>query len=279
MNVPLWKHFLRESRWLLAGCAALVFGFMWLRVWIVGQIDTPHLQRLFTRLAPDFVKDLLPVPIEFVLSSSGRIALGYDEIAVILMLALWSIARGSDVVAGELGRGTLELVLAQPVSRMRYLTTHSAVTLLGVVLISTAAWLGTATGIATVRLQPPSEAALFLPACANLASLGIALAGVAMLLSAASSNRAYVVGMVVGFYVVMLTLKIVGLLVEDLRWLKSLSLVSAYEPQVLTMIHQMAAAGAWSDTFRYCGVLVAAGLGCWLVSAAIFARRDLPAPL
>ena len=279
MNQALWKHVLRETRWLLAGCAVLVFSFTWLRVWIGGQIDTPHLQRLFTRIAPDFVKDLLPVPIGFVVSPTGRIALGYDELAVILMMALWSIARGSDVVAGELGRGTLELVLTQPISRIRYLTTHLLVTLLGVLLISAAAWLGTAIGIATVVLNPPAEALVFMPACANLASLGIALVGIATLLSAAATNRSYVVGLVVGFYVIQLTLKIIGLLVEDLRWFKKLSLVSAYEPQVITMLHHMSLPEAWMDTATYCGVLIGVGAACWVAGAMVFVRRDLPAPL
>ena len=48
---------------------------------------------------------------------------------------MFAIARGSDVVSGELGRGTLEMLLAQPVSRLQVLYTQAAVTLVCLLLL------------------------------------------------------------------------------------------------------------------------------------------------
>ena len=77
----------------------------------------------------DEFKDLWPVSLEQLLSYTGRIAVGYNEPIVVFGVCMFAIARGSDVVSGELGRGTLEMLLAQPVSRLQVLYTQAAVTL------------------------------------------------------------------------------------------------------------------------------------------------------
>ena len=68
---------------------------------------------------------------------------------VIACIVIWCVARGSDVVSGELGRGTLEMLLSQPVSRIRLLFSHAFVSIVGLGLLCLLVWAGIALGIQT----------------------------------------------------------------------------------------------------------------------------------
>ena len=72
-----------------------------------------------------------PVDLDQLLTFPGRIAIFFVEPAVLFIVCLWAIARGSDVVSGEVDRGTMEMLLAQPVSRLLILKTQAAVTVSG----------------------------------------------------------------------------------------------------------------------------------------------------
>ncbi len=84
---------------------------------------------------------------------AGRIAAEYDDPVVLLLMTVWAISRGSDAVSGELNRGTMEMLLGQPVTRLGVISVQACVTLLGAALIAMAAWLGTCVGLATVSLD------------------------------------------------------------------------------------------------------------------------------
>ena len=60
----------------------------------------------------------MPVSFAQIATSAGRIAVAYDDPIVLLLVTVWAISRGSDAVSGELNRGTMEMVLAQPVTRL-----------------------------------------------------------------------------------------------------------------------------------------------------------------
>ena len=95
---------------------------------------------------PELVEQLMPVSFSQVATSAGRIAVAYDDPIVLLLVTVWAISRGSDAVSGELNRGTMEMVLAQPVTRFGVLGTQAAVTLGGAALLAAAALVGNERG-------------------------------------------------------------------------------------------------------------------------------------
>src|SRR5690242_9388332 len=109
------KAFL-ESWLLLAACSLMLLVFCWVRVWIVTRFELQRFQGFLDQLRQ--FEQFMPVPLEQVLTYPGSLALTFDEPVLLLCILVWSISRGSDVVSGELGRGTLEMLLAQPVSRL-----------------------------------------------------------------------------------------------------------------------------------------------------------------
>lgn len=76
---------------------------------------------------------------------------------------IWAVGRGSDTVSGEIGRGTMEMLLAQPVRRLLVLATQGAVTTIGSAILATAVLLGTCTGLATVSLGEHVDWKAFIP--------------------------------------------------------------------------------------------------------------------
>jgi ABC-2 type transport system permease protein len=280
MNRALIKKCLRESRWLLLACMSAIYFFCWLRVWMVSRLDTSRFKAILDALPGDF-KKFTTVDLDWMITYTGRISLGYDEPIVVFCVSIWAIARGSDCVSGELNRGTMEMLLAQPVSRLQVLFTQSAVNILGIVLLATSAWLGTFTGIQTnstreetrpsiplpfslpffgnelanpfvkneIRRTPMSEkvdSAVFIPASVNLCSLGIFWAGVAMFVSACDRYRWRTLGIVIGIYVLQMAFKIIGMAAESWSWLRNISIFTAYEPEAFVHLAEQNPENTWS---------------------------------
>jgi ABC-2 type transport system permease protein len=286
MNTALWKKSLRESRWLLLSSAALMFSVHWLRVWISSFFSTLDLEGMFSFM-PDGIEQLLPVPFAQVATSAGRIAVAYDDPIVLLLVTVWAISRGSDAVSGELNRGTMEMLLAQPVTRLNVLWTQAAVTVAGGAMLAAAAWLGTCAGLGMIALEKPVDPRVFLPAALNLFAFTVFLAGLTTLVSSGNNYRSRTIGIVGGFYAVSMIAKIVGRMAPGWTWMSYTSFFTPFEPQLLVSN----AAKAWSTWtpkpggsfelggWGYDSILIGLGLFAYLGAAAVFCHRDLPAPL
>lgn len=263
MNRAMWQKAVREAGLLWVSCAALLYTFCWVRVWITSQVDMTRFQSILENIPPSWQR-LSPVPIEQLVSYPTRIAMTYEEPLVYLAIALWSVARSSDCVSGEIGRGTMEMLLAQPLSRLQAILAPSLVTIVGAALLALVAWGGTATGIATTEVRPaqpgwtiplvgidiPLGAAegrrtrvpmrrlvdprVFLPAMGNVFSLAFFLAGVGTLVSSWDRYRWRTIGIMVTIYVAEMIAEVVALAVEGWHWLKWFTFFSAYEPIAIT---------------------------------------------
>jgi ABC-2 type transport system permease protein len=278
VNAALFKKCLLEVRLLFAASFVLILAFCFVRVFIVASLELTDFAAIVERLWDKWGK-FSAVPLTHLLSYPGRIALAFDEPIVVFTVSIFAIARGSDAISGELNRGTLELLLAQPVSRLQVLAAQAAVTIGCLVLLALAAWCGTWAGIqvttVTEHLPPPQlklplfgevplplqsdvtvevpmrekvDPAVFWPGAFNLLCLGLAVAGVSTLASACDRYRWRTIGIVSALYIVSLVLKIFGMAFENLGWLKRLSLFTAYEPQRFISIAVRAPEDTWAFT-------------------------------
>lgn len=278
MNAALVKKCLLEVRLLFAATFVLILAFCFVRVFIVASLELTDFAAIIERLWDKWGK-FSAVPLTHLLSYPGRIALAFDEPIVVFTVSIFAIARGSDAVSGELNRGTLELLLAQPVSRMQVLASQAAVTIGCLALLSLATWCGTWAGIQVTSVEerlPPAklklpllveiplpiqsdekidvpmrdkvDPAVFWPGAFNLFCLGLAVAGVSTLASACDRYRWRTIGIVSALYIVSLVLKILGMAFDDFAWLKRLSLFTAYEPQRFISIAVRSPGDTWAIT-------------------------------
>lgn len=278
MNRTLVMRTVRDNWALLISCCVLSLAFVWLRVWVASMIKMETFVRIFAEGLSVFSK-LLPVPIEELASPLGRAAFSFEEGPVILLLGLWAVTRGSDCLAGRLASGTMEMLLAQPLRRITLVTSHTAVTLVGVLLLGAACFAGLAVGLATSEFDPTPPLRALIPGVINYLALGAFLAGGSTFASAVSRTRAQAVAAVMGFYVVELAFMILGRLSPSAAWLANLTILSAYEPTKLTLELSRNPAAHWPMFWQHNGVLFGLGALLWAVAATIFCRRDVPAPL
>lgn len=321
MNRMLLKKNLEEARLLFVASFIGLVAFAWVRCYIVSRLEMTSFAAIVEQLW-DKWKDFSPVSLTQLLSYTGRIAVTFDEPIVVLTVSIFAIARGTDCISGELGRGTMEMLLAQPVTRLQVLLNQALVTIGGLAGLSLAVWLGLLGGIYSFEVReevpkrlftvpllgpvndpfakpevirrPLREKVLpeyFLPGSGSLFSLGVCLAGISTLASSWDRYRWRSIGLVIAFYILQTMCKLLALAIPDWRWLKNLTLLTAYEPQrfisqaaneqTAWQLYLTNSAGKFVDwgPVGYDLILLGVGLTCYLLAAIIFIRRDLPPPL
>lgn len=273
MNTVLWRKAIHDSwRQLLASSVLLVL-FGWVFVWLMSQFRPGAMGAIISFL-PKFVEPMLGVPLVDLATTAGRMSFLYVHVVVMLLVIGWAVGRGSDVVAGEIARGTMDLLLAMPIRRASLLLASGTVAAAGSAVLALSIWLGHALGLRLIEFPEPVSATRFLPGAINLFAMTFCLTGLTTLFSSWGRDRWRTVLWAGGLFVLSAVLKMVARLWLRGEWLKYLSFLTAFEPQKLILLPpEEAAALAW----RYNLTLVGLGLSAYLLAAAIFTCRDIPA--
>ncbi len=260
MNRALRKKYFAECWLVWGGIAIGIVMFCWFRVWIVGELDTAQFRQIIDLLPKDWRK-FSPVNFDWLVSYLGRTSLTLDEPMLIMLVTGWCMIRGSDVVSGELSRGTMEMLLSQPVSRGSLFWNHALWTLSLLALLVLLAWGAMAMGIFTtsveettypeikiplasysipLRFLPPVTETIamatvvnplaYAPGVINLFCLGVFFAGFSAFCSACDRYRWRTIGIVVGFYFLNAGLKLLGVASEKLSWVTNFSVFGFYSP-------------------------------------------------
>src|SRR4029079_10284793 len=109
------------------------------------------------------------------LSETGDLlSVGYVHPLPTTILLVWALGRGAGALAGELERGTMELLVAQPIARWRIVMTHLCVDLVMIPSLALGMWLVTLLGAYIVPLHHP-HLYDYWKAVLLAASLGLAL--------------------------------------------------------------------------------------------------------
>ncbi len=259
MSRALWKKNIYDGSLLLIALGIGVCAFSWFRVKIVGKLDTGRFKQIID-LLPDDWQRFATVEFDWMVSYLGRTATTLEEPMLQMLVAIWAIVRGSDVVSGALSRGTMEMMLSQPVSRVRYFVIHNVVTLIGLFLLSLLIWLGMTIAVLTVSVQetvypeikipltsirvpitmmepdlvqvPMSEHVNpfnFWPGILNVFCFGFFLTGATALLSAFDRFRWRTLGIAVGIYFLSGMAKIGSMASDQFAFLKYLTYFSFYD--------------------------------------------------
>lgn len=239
------------------------------------------------------------------------LAMGMLHPIVLTLGVVWAVGRSAGAVAGEIDRGTMELLMSQPVPRSRLIVAHFLVDALVLPAIALAFFLGTQLGLAVVgdfipdysalkNLKRPDGTPIPFPipenpeplpvsgrgeiaGLANTCSLLFAISGLTIALSAAGRSRWKVTGYAVLIVVVMFVANTIGQLWEPAGFVRPLTLFFYYQPQkaMLDNNWMVDLGAAWVGAPRVPGiaVLLAVGILGYLFALRTFTRRDLPAPL
>lgn len=326
MTLILVRKLLRDVRAAFVAVSVVLFIFaaFWVKI----------TQRVTTEVAPMFelvskVSFGDPKKIEKLLltgpSKVSQAALGWGDLnfskpteflsigllhpVLLIMCVVWCVGRGAGAVAGELDRGTMELLMSQPIPRNRLLLAHFIVDVIVLPALCLAFFAGTLVGLEAAgpfvrdytALQEltrsagqgfePDQTPLEVSATGellglvNTLALMFAISGMTLAFSALGRSRWKVIGYAVLVLVVMFVANTIGQLWEPVGWVRPLTFFYYYQPQRL-MID-----GTWTVDLNKtwnlggpvlvpaAGVLFAVGAAGYALALRAFSRRDLPAPL
>lgn len=173
-RVLVWK-LLRDTRLTLLIVALLLGTFQYLWANITG--------RILGQIAPFFhtlgsLGGLTPSDIENVLfEGPGKIvrtliggesinlngamdmlSIGFVHPLIQTILCIWAVGRASGAIAGEIDRGTMELLMSQPIARTNLIRAHFIVDVLTIPLLCLSLYTGAALGawiISPIQIEQP----------------------------------------------------------------------------------------------------------------------------
>ena len=327
MTLILFRKLLRDVRPALIVVCVVLFAFaaFWVKI----------AQRVTSEIAPVFNSVALMVGDknlfqEVLFKGPGKVsqaALGWGDLnferpndflamgmlhpIVLTLCVVWAIGRAAGAVAGEIDRGTMELLLSQPVPRNRLILAHFLVDLVVLPSICLAFFAGTQFGLAVVGdfvpdysslkgLRGPTGQPIRIPipdnpqplavngrselaGLTNTLALMFAVGGITMALSSVGRSRWKVTGYAVLIVVVMFVANTIGQLWEPAGFVRPVTLFFYYQPQKAMLDNNWLVdmGSAWPGTPRVSGigVLLTVGFVGYLLALRTFTRRDLPAPL
>jgi ABC-2 type transport system permease protein len=266
MHRILLRFYLHQSWLLFIALALLLFFFAWVRVWANSLFDMEQFRTIIEQFRQ--FERFAPVEFESLFTYVGRVGMTYDEPVVILCVVIWCLARGSDCVSGELGRGTMEMLLAQPISRRQLLVSHASISLLGLVGLCLVTWLGIYVGVQntsieeslpgprvtipwlqlelplssaeperqTVPMSQRVDVSMMAAPTFHLFTFGCFILGLSTLISSLDRYRWRTIGIVVGFYVVQLVMFGLSKATPRLEWLANVTFFSCYKPQKMVTL-------------------------------------------
>ncbi|SCL16800.1 ABC-2 type transport system permease protein [Micromonospora nigra] len=210
---------LRDARRSLLGWAVAIVavGAMYGSFWPTMQ--TPEM----TRALEAYPQGLLEaINYTDLTTAAGYLGSAVYGMLVPLLVAVFAIAAGARVVAGDEEAGTLDLVLAHPVGRVRLALLRYAAVAVGVVAVTGLL------GLALVALRGPARfdgigVGGFAAMTLHLALFGLLFAALAFAVGAATGRRAAALGVSAGVAVLGYLANSVFPQVNGLAWARELS--------------------------------------------------------
>lgn len=228
-------------------------------------LGTPAARAAIVSLGPSFAWFADPVKID---TPGGYATWKYG--LTLLIVALWPMLAESGMFRGEEERGSMDVLLSLPRSRVRIAVEKLAAMwtalLLMALIIGLLAFAGAKKGNVDI---PPAGAFLF---AINLALIAAVFGAIALLISQFTQERRTAVGLTAGVLLVCVVLDMLHRVIPNTTWLSRLSLIYYYN------VNKPLISGYPFDPGA---LLVQAGLILVLTAAAIwlFVRRDVGAPV
>ncbi len=200
------------------------------------------------------------------LSPEGWLASAMVHPIVMALLVAAGLSVAAGAVATEIERGTIDLVMARPVGRARYLLGKAGAALVSVSAVEAGGLAGVLLARAFVERIDELSVSKILAGFALSWTLFAALAMVGLLVSAGSSLRARAIGVSVGLVVAWFFANFIALLIDGISGLRYASPFHYFRPAEVA-----------SDGVVVTDLAILAGLAVAALTLALwrFRRRDL----
>jgi ABC-2 type transport system permease protein len=266
VNLALFAHTWRSQRVKLAIVALALAIWSALLPIVYGTFGQTFKSIIDSGLIP---KQLMQFGGGDIFSLSGALALGAIHPISLILNSIFAAGFATSAIAGERQRGTLEVLLARPVSRRTlYVTLLVAVLgFVGVAILASIAGALIGAVIAGVSAELVPGRLLFF--WLNGVLLFGAIAAVGLAASVSFDRLTPAIGITVGFTVVSYFLEVIGTFWPDARWLQAYSVFHYFNAK------QVLEGNVETGNLALLAAVAAVAIGWALV---VFPRRDLAAP-
>ena len=173
MTVILVRKLLRDVRTGLIVVALLLFFFqvLWCRVsehiivQVIGEFQRALRGFPFVELARQIIFQGPGKIMETLMGGENiqidramdMVSISYVHPLTQTILCIWAVGRAAGAIAGEIDKGTMELLLAQPIRRGQVILAHLWVDALTIPILCLAMWGGTWVGVWSVGFLDPAQ--------------------------------------------------------------------------------------------------------------------------
>lgn len=227
-------------------------------------------QDLFSGLIEGgFPENLLNFGSGSLFSLGGTMTIGYEHPIGIGLVAIFAVGAAANAIAGEREAGTLEVLLARPLSRRRFYTSVAAAVKIEVAIVVALLLAGQVASIFLLGVQDEIEVAWIPLVWVVGVLLWAAFAAFSLAASASFDRRGTAIGLSLAFLGVNYFLEILGTFLPDLDWTQEYSLFHHFNPGEIV-----------TGNFDPVDLVI---LGVAIVlpviwALVVFPRRDLAAP-
>lgn len=263
----LYKSF-RETVWitLLFGLALAAFEAMLTGVIPAVFKDIPT-QWLEVAFVQNMLRGLLGTDVGGIFGPTAIAAIPWVHPLALALIWALEITLCTRLPAGEIDRGTIDILLSFPVSRTRVYVCDAVVWVSAGLLVILLGLLGNVLGAWIAGPQWQTALGLVLIMAGNLFCLYIAVGGLACLVSTLSDRRGRAVGAVFAIVLASFLLNFLAQFWEPAKSVSFLSVLSYHRPLLILRD------GDWP--IRDMVTLLAMGATCWTCGAFVFAHRDI----
>lgn len=220
----------------------------------------------FLDMFPSVVKIALGGQMLQVGNTPGLLAIGYQHPFILFLLLLFAIGVPTGMLAGEVQRGTMELILSRPVTKTQVYFCAGLLTITGMFALVLMMFLGTVAGVNIYEFKDPVPLDLFFRIAINGGLLASAAGGVALLAAAYFRARHMAVAVTAAFLVANYFLSVLSQLWPRMAFLFR-----------YTMFNYVSGPKLWRGwPLDDMGVLAAFLVVCAVAGGVIWQRRDLP---
>lgn len=262
----LARKILREQRWTLLFCFVLLGVFFTIGTYLYTKFGDLSMEAM-TDLSPELMQTLLGGMLGGIDPLETWLVTLFIHPLVLTLYSVVAVAITARSLAGEIDRGTIDLVLSCPVPRWQLVVSTTAVMLLSHAVMTLIVWRALLFGLELGAIDPPESLPAFRLVALNLFALFCAAGGVALLFSATTSEQGRAVGRSLGFVVLSFFVNLIAGLWQKVSWLGVISIFHYHRPQPVVT---GGPGFLWSMA-----VLLGLFAACFVLALVFFRRRDI----
>jgi len=195
------------------------------------------------------------------------LAIAWSHPIILTLLWAYEIIHCTRIPAGEVDRGTIEILLGWPVARRTLYLVESGVWLVAGVLLIGGILTGYSIAASTIAAENrPAYSAVLLVAC-NLLCIYLAVGGVAYVVSSLESRRGRAMTIVFAIVVASFFVNFLAQFWTPAEPIAILSLMNYYQPAQVLLEQRV--------PIDHVLALIAIALITWTIGASVTIRRDL----